>query len=231
MNTAPASSTTVPTRLDRWSGACWIGAGVLLLLGTLHPDIFATTLAEVSRRAVWVPVHIAGLVAVVLTLIGLTGLYGTRAERLGTLGAVGLVCAVVGLVMTACVAYAEALLLPLIARDHPEVFDWDGPVTTSLAVRATTGMALLWLVGLVLLGVALWRSGVVPAGAGLTLAVAAVAFSVFGGLLIPVLAPLSTLALAVGYAWVGLALWTGATGRAAHQAPRGQRVLAGDGHD
>ena len=48
MNTAPASSTTThPTGplvrglLDR--------AGVLLLLGTLHPDIFATTLAEVSR--------------------------------------------------------------------------------------------------------------------------------------------------------------------------------------
>jgi len=229
MNTAIPSSTTVPTRLDRWSGACWIGAGVLLLLGTLHPDIFATTLTEVSRRAVWVPVHIAALVAVVLTLVGLTGLYGPRAERLGRLGAVGLVCAVVGLVMTACVAYAEALLLPVIARDHPEVFDWDGPVTTSSAVRATTGMALLWLVGLVLLGVALWRSGVLPAGAGLTLAVAAVAFSVFGGLLIPVLAPLSTLALAVGYAWVGLALWTGAPSSAPRS--RGQRVLTGDRHD
>jgi hypothetical protein len=178
---------------------------------------------------VWVPIHVAAIVAVVLTLIGLTGLYGTRAERLGTLGAVGLGCAVVGLVMTACVSYAEAFLLPVIARDHPEVFDWDGPVTSSWAVRATTGLALLWLVGLVLLGVALWRSGVVPAGVGLTLAVASVAFSVFGGLLIPVLAPLSTLALAVGYAWVGMALWTGATGTAGAPGSPRHRVVAGEG--
>jgi len=217
MNAVTAPRTTAPTRLDRWSGACWIAAGVLLLLGTLHPDIFATTLAEAASRAVWVPIHVAALVAVVLTLVGLTGLYGPRADRLGRLGAVGFACAVVGLVMTACVSYAEAFLLPVVAHQHPEVFDWDGPVTTSWAVLVTTGMALLWLVGLVLLGVALWRSGVLPARAGLTLAVAAVAFSVFGGLLIPVLAPLSTLALAVGYAWVGLALWTGAQDVEGHQ--------------
>lgn len=224
MNTGTVPSTSVPTRLDRWSGACWIGAGVLLLPGTMHPDIFATTLADAARESLWVPIHVAALVAVVLTLVGLTGLYGPRAARLGGLGAVGFAGAVVGLVMTACVSYAEAFLLPVIAHDHPEVFDWAGPVTTSWAVRLSTGMALLWLVGLVMLGVALARSGVVPAGAGLTLAVAAVAFPVFGGLLIPVLASLSTLALAVGYGWVGWALWTGASARGvgdltAHRPP------------
>jgi hypothetical protein len=35
--------------------------------------------------------------------------------------------------MTACVAYAEAFLLPVIARDTPEVFGWEGPVLTSWA--------------------------------------------------------------------------------------------------
>jgi hypothetical protein len=208
--TAPA----LPTRLDRWSGTCLIAAGVLILPGMLHPDIFETTLARAALdNAVWVPIHLVAVVAVVLTLLGLTGLYGPRAERLGRLGAAGFVLAVIGLVMTACVAYAEAFLLPVIAREQPEVFDWDGPVTTSWAVRVTTGMALLWLVGLVLLGLALWRSGVVPGGAALTLAGGSVAFTVFGGLLVPVLGPLSTLTLAVGYAWVGAALWTGATVR------------------
>lgn len=222
MNTATATSrSATPTRLDRWSGGCWIAAGLLFLLGILHPDIFATTLAEAAlNNAAWVPIHVVAVVAVILTLFGLTGLYVARADRLGRLGAVGFVSAVVGLVMTACVSYAEAFLLPAVARDHPEVFDWDGPVTTSWAVRSTTGLALLWLVGLVLLGFTLWRSGVLPAAAALTLAVGAVAFTVFGGLLIPVLAPLSTLALAVGYCWVGLALWTGTTGRPSVSATR-----------
>jgi hypothetical protein len=216
-----------PGRLDRWSGASWIAASLLLLLGTLHPDIFETTLAHVAADALWVPIHVAALVAVVLTVFGLTGLYVARADRLGRLGAVGFVLAVIGLVMTACVAYAEAFLLPVIARDHPEVFDWDGPVTTSWAVRVTTGMALLWLVGLVLLGLGLRRSGVVPAGAALTLVGGAVAVTVFGGLLIPVLAPLSTLVLAVGYAWIGLALWTGATGRTSPAGSRLPRLRVG----
>ena len=220
MNTMTPAGTAAPTLLDRWSGGCWIAAGLLFLLGMLHPDIFETTLAEAALgNALWVPIHVVALVAVILTLIGLTGLYAPRAERLGRLGAVGFVFAVIGLVMTACVSYAEALLLPVIARDHPEVFDWDGPVTTSWAVRSTTGLALFWLVGLVLLGFALWRSGVVPAPAALTLAFGSVAFSVFGGLLIPVLAPLSTLALAVGYCWVGWALWTGATGGQERRRP------------
>jgi hypothetical protein len=143
--TAPA----LPTRLDRWSGTCPIAAGVLILPGMLHADIFETTLARVALdNAVWVPIHLVAVVAVVLTLFGLTGLCGARAERLGRLGAAGFVFAVIGPVMTACVASAEAFLLPVIARDQPEVFDWDGPVTTSWAVRVTTGMALLWLVGL-----------------------------------------------------------------------------------
>jgi hypothetical protein len=74
-------------------------------------------------------------------------------------------------------------------------------------------MALLWLVGLVLLGVAQRRSGVLPGPVALTPVGAAVAFTVFGGLLVPVLSPLSVLALGIGYVWVGVSLWTGAVGR------------------
>lgn len=162
-----------PTRLDRWSGGCLIAAGSLLVTGVAHPDIFATRLADAALEPWWVPMHAAATVAVVLTLIGLTGLYATRAARLGRLGAVGFGCVVPGLVVTGAVAWAEAILLPVIARKDAAVFDWDGPVTTSWAVRITTGMALLWLVGLVLLGLALWRSGTAPAGPGLTLAGAA----------------------------------------------------------
>jgi hypothetical protein len=65
---------------------------------------------------------------------------------------------------------------------------------------------------------------------GLTLPGSAVEFVVFGGLLIPVLAPLSTLALAVGYAWVGASPWAGRTGEA--DGPAGERPpsAAGVGH-
>ena len=204
--------TTPPTRLDRWSGGCWVAAGLLLLIGVFHPDVSETTFADAALdTSLWVPMHAAAVVAAVLTLVGLLGLYARRAERLGRLGAVGFALAVPGLVMTACVAYAEAFLLPVIAADTPEVFAWDGPVVASWAIRVTTGLALLWLIGLCLLGLALWRSHLVPRSAALTLAISAVAFIVFGGPFVFVLGPLSTLAFATGYVLVGVALWTGAT--------------------
>lgn len=207
---------TTPTRLDRWSGGCWVAAGLLLSTGIFHPDVFETTFADAALDTpMWVPMHAAAVGAVVLSLFGLTGLYARRAEQLGWLGALGFALAVPGLVMTGCVAYAEAFLLPLIARETPEVFGWDGPVVTSWAVRATTGLALLWLGGLFLLGLALWRSGLVPRAEGMTLAASAVVFTAFAGPFVPVLGPLSTLALAAGYVWVGAALWNGATGHAA----------------
>lgn len=205
---------TTPIRLDRWSGACWVAAGLLLALGVFHPDVTETTFADAALETpLWVLMHAAALVAVVLTLFGLIGLYAARAERMGRLGAIGFSLAVPGLVMTGCVAYAEAFLLPVIAADTPEPFGWDGPVVTSWAVRATTGLALLWLVGLFLLGLALWRSGVVPRAVGATLAASAVAFTVFAGPFVPVLGQLSTLAFAASYVWVGAALWNGATGQ------------------
>ena len=33
MNTAQT-----PSSLDRWSGACWVAAGLLLLIGMFHPN-------------------------------------------------------------------------------------------------------------------------------------------------------------------------------------------------
>ena len=203
-----------PSTLDRWSGGCLIAAGVLLLPGALHPDIFETSLSEAALTTpLWVPIHIAAILVAVLTLAGLTGLYATRAERLGRLGAIGFALVVPGSVMTASVAYAEAFLLPMIGREHPELFAWDGPITTDWAIRLTTVLALLWLVGLLLVGLALWRTGAVPARAALTLAAATAVWPVFGGLLIPLLSALSTVAVAVGYVAVGAALWSGRTGR------------------
>jgi hypothetical protein len=219
---------TAGTRLDRWSGGCWIVAGVLLLAGVLHPNIFETTLADAAlHSALWVPIHAVGIVVVVLTLVGLTGLYARRADRLGRLGAAGFALAVPGLVMTACAACAEAVLLPVLAREDPKVFDWDGPVTTSWAVRLTTGLALLWPVGLTLLGIALTRSGVASAAAGLTLAGSSVGFVVFNGPLLPVLGALSTLALTVGYVLVGASLWTAAGGIRPSGAPTGPATVRG----
>ena len=43
---------TSATRLDRWSGGCWVAAGLLLLIGSSpHLDVFETTLPNTALNA------------------------------------------------------------------------------------------------------------------------------------------------------------------------------------
>ena len=211
-------------RLDRWSGGCLMAAGVLLLSTAPHPDVFESTFAEAALDTpFWVAMHTALLVSAVLSVGGLVGLYAAHADRLGRLGAVGVALAVVGLVMAACVFYFEAFLLPVVARHDPELFAWDGPLVASWGVRLGA-LAGLWLIGLVMVGFALSRSGVVPRAAAWSLAGTAAAFALLEGPFVPVLGPLATLAFAGGHVWVGAALWVGpgragAAARARHRRP------------
>jgi hypothetical protein len=224
--TVSAPDAAVGRRLDRWSGGCLVAAGVLLLPNIAHPNVFHTDFAHAALHTrLWVPIHTGLTVAMMLSLIGLLGLYAHRADRLGRLGAVGFVLGAVGMVIGACAFYWEAFLLPPIAHEAPGLFAWGGPVVTSGGVLSGA-LGGLWMVGLCLLGIALWRAQVVPRTAALTLAASAAAFALFAGPFVPVLSVLATVAFALGYVWVGLALWTGATGetepgrRAEHPSPR-----------
>lgn len=215
--------------LDRWSGGCLMVAGLLLLSTAPHPDVFESTFADAAiDTPFWTVMHTALLVSAFLSLVGLFALYGQHGARLGRLGAVGFALAVIGLVVAACAFFFEAFLLPVFARRDPKLFAWDGPVVNSWGFRLSF-LAGLWVIGLVLLGIALARSGVVPRAAALTLAVSAAAFAVLEGPFVPVLGPLSTLALTVGHVWVGAALWVGATGRTADPSRARSPVPIGRG--
>ena len=191
----------------RWSGAGLILSGLLILPVVAHPDIFETGFVAASRSPFWAPGHAAGLLVAALSVVGLAGLAARAGPRLGRLGAAGAVLAVVGLVVTASLAALEAFAFPVLAEEAPALLDIDGPLLGSVPVRAVGVLALLWFVGLALVGFAIERAGVLPRGAGALLAVAAVAFAAFEGPFVPVLGQLSVVLFAAAYAWVGWALF------------------------
>jgi hypothetical protein len=179
-----------------------------LALSVAHPDIFENGFAAAAQGALWVPIHLLAIVALVLTLFGATGLYARQAGQLGGLGTAGLLIAVPGIVIAACAAYVEAVSMPLLAAEAPHLLAWDGPWLSSPLLRATAALAGLYPLGLFLLGVATWRARVLPRAGALTFTAGVVSFAVFEGVFVPILGIAATALLAAGSGWLGYALWT-----------------------
>ena len=191
----------------RWSAGCWVAAGVLVLPELAHPDVFEIGFAAGSRQTLWPVIHVTWVLAALVSLFALAGLAARYGGALGRLGATGVVLAVIGLVAASGLFLAEALLFPVLADRDPALLNFDGALGGSLAVRAAGGLAGLWFVGLVCVGVAVERAAVLPRRAGILLAVATVVFAAFEGPFVPVLGKVAVLLFAAAQVWFGLSIW------------------------
>ena len=82
--------------------------------------------AASSRQTLWPAIHVAWVLAAILTLFGLAGLVARHGAALGRLGVAGAVLAVPGLVVTAGLFLTEAFVFPVLARQDPALLDLDG---------------------------------------------------------------------------------------------------------
>ena len=193
----------------RRAGGCWIAAGVLLLAELAHPDALGIGFAASSLQTLWPAVHLAWVLVTVLTLFGLAGLVARHGPQLGRLGRVGAVLAVPGLVVAAGLFLTEAFAFPVLAREDPALLEVDGPFLGSLVLRSTAGVAGLWFLGLVLVGVAVERARLLPRRTGLLLAMATAAFAALEGPFVPVAGKLAVVLFSAAHVWLGLALLAG----------------------
>ena len=190
----------------RWAGGCWIAVGVLLLAELAHPDALGIGFAASSLQPLWPALHVAWVLATVATLFGLAGLIARHGPQLGRLGRLGAVLAVPGLVVAAGLFLTEAFAFPVLAREDPALLELDRPFLGSLALRLTAGVAGLWFLGLVLVGVAVERARLLPRKAGLLLAVATAAFAALKGPFVPVAGKAAVVLFSAAQVWFGLAL-------------------------
>ena len=190
----------------RWAGGCWIAAGVLLLAELAHPDALDIGFGASSLQTLWPAVHIAWVLATIVTLFGLAGLVARHGAALGRLGITGAVIAVPGLVVAAGLFLTEAFVFPVLAERDPALLDLDGPFLGSTALRLTAGLAGLWFVGLVLVGIAIERARVLPRGTGMLLAVGTVLFAALEGPFLPIAGEIAVVVFSAAQIWLGRAL-------------------------
>ena len=178
-----------PGTLLRQTGLLAMAAGVSTFLAPiLHPDD--------PQNAAWVPVHLLSFATLIVVLLVLVGIFVRQLPRSGRLGLTGFLAAFVGTSM-----------MLMEGREH--LFSHDFGQGTPVGLWQLITTSLVFSVGYILLGVAVYRAGVLPRGAGALLAV--------GGPIVAFSPPIGILAVLIvghtlfgaGLAWLGYALWSG----------------------
>ncbi len=193
-----------------WCGAALAAAGVLIVVATLlHPSV-ETPATIIASEVGLVAAHVAYTVAWLLVLLGLPGLYASVRRETGRLGLVGFVGAFAGSYLLA-VSGNFGFLAPVLAKESPAVID---VISQYLPVVGLNGLAAVaFMVGYVLLGIAITKTTTMPRLSGVMMAVGAPAHLLGFGLAqfvspaIWLIAILGSVSLGAGLAWAGHRLW------------------------
>lgn len=200
------------TTLYRLAGISAVAAGLcLIVMGMFHP---VNVPASITTPA-WVNVHYVAAAMGFLGLLGMVGLYARQAEKSGWLGLAGFVVFSLWLGLMLPFTFIEAFILPRLVSASPAFVEsflgmfTGAPITVDLGILPTLWMISnpMYILGILLFGIATFRAGVLPRWAGALLA--------FGSVLVPVGAIVppehqSKILLPVGLAfvWLGYALFS-----------------------
>lgn len=150
--------------------------------------------------------------AMIPAMVGLTRLLKEKKPRLAFWGAV---FAVIGGLHQAAGGPTEQRLAEL--RDLGFEVYWNTGGIARSPLDFTGLLVLLWMIGMIMLGIASWRTGVLPKWAGGLIALGAFAFFLYQGPggVIPALPPIAYqvagLCFLLAFPVVGMRLWRGAT--------------------
>lgn len=190
--------------------ALWLAGALLTVAVVPHPTILEGDVGHVVRTtSVWGALHLSAAAGIVLGWWGITCTIRLHRARLHQWAPPIFAVSTVGAFVLSAVMLVEAFAFPVLAHHAPSTLELDGPISASWMFRAVASLGGGFLVGLGMLGVALARTKIWPL-AGRALAAATIAFTLFAGAFVPVLMPLSTVALAWAAGWVGLLLWRSA---------------------
>lgn len=200
------------SRLFRWSGMAAVVAGILfVVIQLVHP---ADTLASVTTTT-WAVVHYTTLLMLILFLVGITGIYSRQVAANGWLGLVGAIVLSLALLTTAAFAFVEAFVSPVLAATDPEF------VEALLGLVRGTGsglelgaLAMMWSIsgllfplGCLVLGLAIWRARILPRWASAVFAVGLPVSIAVVSVLPADLHRAGALPIGVGLAGMGYGLW------------------------
>jgi hypothetical protein len=202
---------TTPS-LIRWSGFAAIVTGLIFAgIQPIHPP---DVLASVTTNA-WIIITSLKTLMSLFGLLAIAGLYARHVEKTGWLGLAGYLLLTCFYAVQMCFSFIEPLVLPLLATESPKfVAGFLGIVTGSPsevsvgAIPTVYGIvAVLYLLGTLLFGIAIFRARILLRWAASLLALSgplAVVLTLIGH---PI-DRIAALPMGVALIWLGYALWS-----------------------
>jgi len=207
MHKGPSAQT-----LLRVSGLAAMGAGLIFAgIQPVHP---ADVVGSVTTSP-WAIILSLKFVMCLLMLVGITGIYLRQLGRIGWTGLAGFTVLIVCWFLQSGYIFTELFILPKLALVAPDFVDSlltmarGGQATVDIGVVAPTYLivGLLYLLGGLTFGIAIFRAGVLPRWAGV-LWVATALVTPAAALLPHAIQRYAAVPMGITLIWLGVALWT-----------------------
>ena len=197
--------------LIRAAGLSAVIAGTIFaVIQPIHPpDVLASV-----TTSLFITISSFKTIMCIFGLFGIAGLYARQVEKTGWLGLAGYILLTVFYAVQMCYAFAEPTILPLLAPLAPTFVasvmgmssGAGGPVALGAFEVIYRIVSVLYLLGLVLFGIAIFRAHILPRGAAVLLAISGPLAAVMS-LLPHQFARFAALPMGISLIWLGFALF------------------------
>lgn len=201
---------TVPN-LIRAAGLSAVVAGILFaaILPITPPDIFAP-----ANTSAFILITSLKTVMSLFGLLGITGLYARQAEQSGWLGLAGYLLLTTFFALQMCFSFIEPTILPLLTSMAPAFVESTlamssgaiGSMNLGALATVYSLASILFILGLLLFGIATFRARILPRWAAALLAVSGPLAGILFRLFPQQLDQLTGIPTGTALVWLGLAL-------------------------
>lgn len=210
--------------LIRWSGLSAIVAGIIFAgIQPIHPP---DVLASVST-SLFITITALKTVMSIFGLLGIAGLYARQVEESGWLGLAGYLLLTIFYALQMCFSFVEPLILPLLTTVAPTFVESylgaasgaGGPMNLGVLGVVYQILPVLYLLGLLLFGIAIFRARILSRWAAGLLALSGPLAFVMVLLLPHWLERFAAVPMGIALVWLGYALWSERRAPAAEPVP------------
>ena len=210
--------------LIRWAGLSAMVAGIIFAgIQPIHPP---DVLSSVNTSAFIIITSLKTAMSL-FGLFGIAGLYARQVEQTGWLGLAGYLLLSIFYAVQMCFSFVEPFILPLLTSVAPTFVESvlgmssgaGGPMNLGALATVYSLVSVLYLLGLLLFGIAMFRARILPRWAAGLLAFSGPLAIIMVALLPHQLERLAAMPMGFALAWLGYALWSERREQAAEPVP------------